>query len=42
VKATGAGEWAVVAQLSRELEARRVARAGNVVALPVKRARRGT
>ncbi|MGO8993583.1 MAG: hypothetical protein ACLQVI_09650 [Polyangiaceae bacterium] len=31
--ATSAGRWDVVAQLAKELEARRLARAGNVVAL---------
>jgi integrase len=39
--ATEAGEWSVVAQLARELEARRQARAG-VVDLEHARARRGT
>lgn len=29
-----AGQWGVVAQLGKELEARRLARAGNVMALP--------
>jgi hypothetical protein len=39
--ATAAGEWAIVAQLARELEARRLARSGgNVVAIDAK-ARRG-
>jgi hypothetical protein len=32
-KAVAAGQWGVVSQLGRELEARRVARAGNVVPL---------
>ena len=32
-KGTAAGEWSVVAQLARELEARRAARAENVVTL---------
>ena len=31
--ASAAGQWDVVAQLAKELEARRLARAGNVVAL---------
>ncbi len=35
-----AGQWGVVAQLGKELEARRLARAGNVVALPVPVSRR--
>jgi 2C-methyl-D-erythritol 2,4-cyclodiphosphate synthase len=35
--ATGEGRWHVVAQLARELEARRLARATNVVALGAKR-----
>jgi hypothetical protein len=39
-KATEEGQWSVVSQLSRELEARRLARAGNVVTLPVDRKRR--
>lgn len=38
-KATAAGEWTIVAQLARELEARRSARA-NVVDLRAARARR--
>jgi hypothetical protein len=38
--ATAAGEWALVAQLARELEARRVGAAG-VVDLALERARRG-
>jgi hypothetical protein len=38
--ATAAGQWTVVAQLARELEARREARAG-VVALDAERAKRG-
>ena len=33
--AAEAGRWDVVAQLGKELEARRLARSGNVVALPV-------
>jgi hypothetical protein len=37
--ATAAGQWTVVAQLARELEARREARAG-VVALDAERAKR--
>jgi len=40
--AAGAGQWGVVAQLGKELEARRLARAGNVVALPVPNSRRRT
>ena len=39
--ASAAGQWDVVAQLAKELEARRLARSGNVVAL-VAKARRGT
>jgi hypothetical protein len=40
-KATGAGEWAIVAQLARELEARRTARAGaKVVPFPRRRGER--
>jgi hypothetical protein len=39
--ATAAGQWSVVAQLARELEARREARAG-VVRLDAERARRGS
>ena len=35
--AVGAGRFDVVAQLARELEARRMALASNVVALPVRR-----
>jgi hypothetical protein len=35
VEAATAGRFDVVAQLARELEARRLARAGNVVRLPV-------
>jgi hypothetical protein len=35
--ATGAGRWDVVAQLARELEARRTARAGNVVDLAARK-----
>ena len=38
-KATTAERWDVVAQLARELEARRLARAGNVVILVPKRRR---
>lgn len=38
--AAQAGQWEVVAQLGRELEARRLARTGNVVALPVRSSRR--
>jgi len=38
--ATSAGRFDVVAQLCRELEARRLARAGNVVQLESKRGRR--
>jgi hypothetical protein len=42
IAATKAGEWAVVAQLGRELEARRMAKAAeNVVALPGARRRGG-
>jgi hypothetical protein len=41
-EAAGAGRFDVVAQLARELEARRHARAGNVVALDPKTRRRGT
>jgi hypothetical protein len=32
-EATAAGKWDVVSQLARELEARRLVRAGNVVSL---------
>jgi hypothetical protein len=39
VQAAGAGRFDVVAQLARELEARRLSRAGNVVRLET--ARRG-
>jgi hypothetical protein len=39
--ATIAGRFDVVAQLARELEARRLARMGNVVALQGKTRRRG-
>ncbi len=39
--AVEAGRFDVVAQLARDLEARRVARAGNVIALADKRAKRG-
>ena len=35
------GRFDVVAQLAKELEARRLARSGNVVALDAKRGRRG-
>ncbi len=38
--AAEAGQWAVVAQLAKELEARRLARSGNVVALPAASSRR--
>jgi hypothetical protein len=38
--ATDAGRWDVVAQLARELEARRTARAGNVVPLDGRARRR--
>ena len=38
--ATSAGRWDVVAQLASELEARRLARAGNVVVLGEERAKR--
>jgi hypothetical protein len=38
--ATSAGRWDVVAQLARELEARRLTRSGNVVALDTVRDRR--
>jgi hypothetical protein len=38
--ATAAGRWDVVAQLARELEARRLARMANVVVLPAKMRRR--
>lgn len=37
--ATSAGRWDIVAQLARELEARRVTRMGNVVALTKTRLR---
>jgi hypothetical protein len=41
--ATAAGRWDVVAQLARELEARRLERAGNVVSIAAPRgARRAT
>jgi hypothetical protein len=40
VQAAGAGRFDVVAQLARELEARRLARAGNVVRLADERAKR--
>jgi hypothetical protein len=36
-EASAAGRWDVVAQLARELEARRTARAGNVVLLESQR-----
>jgi hypothetical protein len=39
--ATAAGRFDVVAQLARELEARRLARMGNVVVLPRKTRERG-
>jgi hypothetical protein len=39
--AVDAGRFDVVAQLARDLEARRVARAGNVIAFADKRAKRG-
>jgi hypothetical protein len=39
-RAASAERWDVVAQLARELEARRIARAGNVVALGSSRAKR--
>jgi hypothetical protein len=39
--ATAAGRFDVVAQLAKELEARRLARAGNVVVLPARRGREG-
>ena len=35
--AAAAGRWDIVAQLARELEARRLVRAGNVVELDAKR-----
>ena len=38
--ATRAGEWGIVAHLACELEARRLARAPNVVSLPRTRLRR--
>ena len=38
--ATSAGRWDVVAQLARELEARRMARALNVIAIDTARTRR--
>lgn len=41
-RASAAGRYDVVIQLARELEARRTARAGNVVRLDDERARRGT
>jgi hypothetical protein len=34
-EATKVGRWEVVGQLAGELQARRLARAGNVVAMPV-------
>jgi hypothetical protein len=40
-RATAADRWDVVAQLARELEARRTALAGNVVRLDLKRLRPG-
>jgi hypothetical protein len=39
--ASEAKEWATVAQLARELEARRAARAGNVMPFDAKRRQRG-
>jgi hypothetical protein len=39
--ATAAGRWEVVSQLARELEARRLARMGNVVTLDPKTRLRG-
>jgi len=39
-EATNAGRWDVVGQLAKEIEARRLARAGNVVALHPERKRR--
>jgi hypothetical protein len=39
---SGAGRFDVVAQLARELEARRLAHAGNVVRLEDEREKRGT
>lgn len=39
--AAEAGQWGVVAQLGKELEARRLARAGNVVSLPAPSKLRG-
>jgi hypothetical protein len=38
--ATAEGKWEIVGQLARELESRRLARAGNVVTLKAERARR--
>jgi hypothetical protein len=40
-KATAAGEWGVVAQLAKELEARRLARAVNVVPFVANKRQRG-
>jgi hypothetical protein len=40
-RASAAGRYDVVLQLARELEARRTARAGNVVRLEDERAKRG-
>jgi hypothetical protein len=40
-RAAEAGRWDVVAQLARELEARRLAQAGNVVTLKAPRQNRG-
>lgn len=40
VKATAAGEWGIVAQLARELEARRTSRGGTDVVAIDRRARR--
>jgi hypothetical protein len=39
-RASAAGQWDVVAAISRELEARRLTRAGNVVRLSSERKRR--
>jgi hypothetical protein len=41
-RASEAGRFDVVAQLARELEARRLARSGNVVRLDDEREKRGT
>jgi hypothetical protein len=40
-RAAAEGRFDIVAQLARELEARRLARAGNVIALPSSRRRDG-